>query len=203
MKDSTIQTLKKMEAHGFTVHTFETAAQMRDFVLSSIGPDASVGFGGSMTSKQLGLYDALKERGNAAYFHWMVAPADRPAEIKQANSADFYIMSSNAVTEDGVLLNIDGNGNRVSALAYGPKTVFILLGENKFVGNKHDAYDRVKNIACPLNARRLGLDTPCAKLGHCTDCRSPQRMCQHTLWTESVSAGRTFHVCVVPEELGY
>jgi len=203
MRNQTVQTLKKMENRGFAVHAFETADEMRNFVLSSISDGQSVGFGGSMTSKQLGLYEALSGRGNPVYFHWMVPPEERPATIKNAHAADIYIMSSNAVTEDGVLINIDGNGNRIAAMLNGPKTVFILLGENKFSGDKHEALARVKATACPPNARRLGLDTPCAKLNRCTDCSSPQRMCNFTVYTERVPAGRTFHVCVVPEELGF
>jgi len=202
MKNTTVETLKKMEARGFTVHTFATKDEMRDFVLDAIG-SGSVGFGGSVTSEQLGLYDTLAARGNDVFFHWKVSPADRPAVTAKAHAADNYIMSSNAVSDDGCLLNIDGNGNRLAAMISGPKTVFILLGENKFAGSRDEALARVKSTACPLNARRLNLNTPCAKLDRCTDCSSPQRMCHFTVWTEGVPAGRAFHICVVPEELGY
>jgi hypothetical protein len=112
-------------------------------------------------------------------------------------------MSSNAVSADGALLNIDGTGNRVGSLVNGPNTVFILLGTNKLTGSRSAAMTRVKTVACPANARRLGLDTPCARTGACADCRSPQRMCNYIVWTEAPRRGATIHVCVAACQLGF
>lgn len=193
-----------MSARGFITHAFGSAAEMREFVLSEIKADQSVGFGGSMTVySDLDLYNALKDRGNAVYYH-SVAPAEERHEvIKKAHNADIYLMSCNAVTGDGEMLNIDGRGNRVAAMINGPRTVFFLAGENKFVADRDAAVERVKTVACPKNARRLCLPTPCARLGRCTDCAMKERMCNFTVWTDHVPANRTFHICVAPETLGY
>ena len=198
-----LDTLRKMESRGFQTHAFDTASTMREFVLGSIPASASVGFGGSMTTEQLGLYEALRERGNAVHFHWKEPRENRAAVFAAARGADIYIMSSNAVSADGALLNIDGNGNRVGCLVDGPKTVFILLGANKFVKTREDAMARVKTVACPANARRLGLQTPCALTGRCADCRSPQRMCNYIVWTEAPRRGATVHVCAAACNLGF
>lgn len=203
MDKEVLETLRVMETRGFKTHAFETASEMRAFILNSIEPQASVGFGGSVTSEELGLYDALAKRGNPVYFHWKVPPENRAAVLERAHHADAYIMSSNAVTSDGVLLNIDGNGNRVGALVCGPKTVFIVLGTNKIVKTREEAMARVKSVACPANARRLGLKTPCALTGKCTDCRSSQRMCNSIVWTEAPRRTATIHICVAACSLGF
>ena len=181
-------TLRALGERGFSTHYFESASAMRDFVLQNVPETASVGFGGSVTTEQLGLYDALKARGNAVHFHWKEPRENRAAVFEAARKADVYIMSSNAVSADGALLNIDGTGNRVGSLVNGPNMVFIL---------------RVKTVACPANARRLGLDTPCARMGACADCRSPQRMCNYIVWTEAPRKGATVHVCVAACQLGF
>ncbi len=198
-----LDTLRAMEARGFKTHLFDTASSMRDFVLETIPVAASIGFGGSVTTEQLGLYDALRNRGNAVHFHWKEPRENRAAVFEAARRADCYIMSSNAVSADGALLNIDGNGNRVGSLVDGPKTVFILLGANKFVKTREDAMTRVRTVACPANARRLGLQTPCALTGRCADCRSPQRMCNYIVWTEAPRSGATVHVCAAACNLGF
>ena len=196
-------TLRALEDRGFCTHYFESASAMRDFVLEMVPASASVGFGGSVTTEELGLYDALKSRGNAVHFHWREPRENRPAVFESARKSDVYIMSSNAVSADGALLNIDGNGNRVGSLVDGPNTVFILLGTNKLTKTRTEAMTRVKTVACPANARRLGLDTPCARTGACADCRSPQRMCNYIVWTEAPRRGATVHVCVAACQLGF
>ena len=196
-------TLRALEERGFNTHYFESASSMRDFVLEMVPSTASVGFGGSVTTEELGLYDALRERGCAVHFHWKEPRENRAAVFEAARKADVYIMSSNAVSADGALLNIDGNGNRVGSLIDGPKTVFILLGVNKLTQSRAEAFKRVKTVACPSNARRLGLDTPCARTGTCTDCRSPQRVGNSIVWTEAPRKGATIHVCVAACEMGF
>ena len=203
MDESILKTLRAMASRGFLTHAFETASTMRDFVLESIPATASIGFGGSVTTEQLGLYEALRERGNQVHFHWKEPRENRAAVFAAARNADVYIMSSNAVSADGALLNIDGNGNRVGCLVDGPKTIFILLGANKFTSSRADAMTRVKTVACPANARRLGLETPCALEGRCADCCSPQRMCNYIVWTEAPRKGATIHVCAAACQLGF
>ncbi len=203
MRQEILETLKKMEKRGYETHAFETAEEMKKFVLEDIGTGKGIGFGGSVTVSGLGIPAALKEQGNETYFHWEAPVEERPAVLKKAHFADAYIMSTNAITEDGVLFNIDGVGNRVSALIGGPKTVYILVGENKFTTDRDAAYKRVKEHACPLNAKRLGLKTPCGVTGKCANCLSPDSQCRHAVWTDLVPKNRRYVICVANEELGY
>lgn len=203
MTDEIRKTLAQLEAHGFKTKTFSTAEEMREFTLREIGT-RSAGFGGSVTCDSLGLYEALASRGNAVWFHWKTATPEARAEaLRNARSADVYLMSSNAISADGALLNIDGNGNRVGAMLDGPPTVFVLVGTNKFAASREDAMRRVKTVACPLNARRLHRQTPCATTGRCGNCRGPESMCHFTLWTEGPRKGQEIWILVADEPLGY
>lgn len=204
MKPQILDALKKMEKLGYHTHVFSNGMEMRDFVLSSIPVDASIGFGGSMTAnRDLDLYELLKSRGNTCYNHGAVPPEEQKATMRKAHCADYYIVSSNAITYDGKILNIDGIGNRVGALCSGPDTVYILVGVNKFAEDDEAAMKRCKEIACPMNGKRLNKATPCAVTGKCADCNSPDRMCRAVLWIERPPRGREFHICVADESLGF
>ena len=117
----------------------------------------------SVTVKQSGITDILRARGNTVYFHWEVDKSEIAKTRKLASQADVYLCSSNAVTADGKLVNIDGTGNRVASMFYGPDRVYIICGRNKLVENEEQAVERIKNKACPPNARRLVLERPAAK----------------------------------------
>ena len=204
MKEEILSALDKMEKRGFKTHLFQTAEEMKAFLLADIPGDKSIGFGGSVTvTMELDLVSAFEKQGNPVYYHASAKPEDRAEVMRKAHTADVYMMSSNAVTYDGRLLNIDGNGNRVAALICGPETVYIVVGQNKFAADDGAAMDRAKNIAAAKNAKRLNKNTPCAKTGKCADCRSPERICNQTVWTEHVPTGRTYHICVALEDLGY
>ena len=208
MKPEVIRALENMKKRGYIVHTFDTPEEMRDFVVWAIQDGESVGFGGSLTVRDLGVFAALKERGIAVYHHWAAegepprTPEEMAEQQKKAHAADNYIMSANAISENGMMLNIGGNGNRIAALANGPKVVYILVGENKFVGTEEDALERCRKKACPENSRRLNRMTPCAGAGYCSDCSSPGRICNNAMWTWHVPQGREYHICVAPGELG-
>lgn len=203
MKELTARALAALEKHGFTVHAFASGGEMRDFVLAAIPAGASVGCGGSVTVRSLGLYDALREKGCAVYDHAAGdTPQARDELMKNAHGADCYLTGTNAVTAGGRLYNVDGNGNRVAAMIYGPRIVYILVGENKFVETDEDAVERVRAEAGPKNAARLHKKTPCAATGRCMDCASPDRICNVAVWLDRVQKGRTIHVCVCPETLG-
>lgn len=189
--------------NGFKARVFKSAGDARAALLELIPTGASVGVGGSVTVQQMGLREALMERGSAVHWHWYAEPANRAEAQRKAHSADFYLLSSNAVTMEGELINIDGNCNRLGTMLYGPGTVIMLAGRNKLVEDPFKAVDRIKNVACPQNARRLKLETPCAKLGHCTDCRSPQRMCSAVVRLQRPAGGRQFYVYLIDEDLGY
>ena len=133
----------------------------------------------------------------------MTTPEEIASLYRKAFTADVYISSSNAITEDGILVNIDGNSNRVSAIAYGPKKVVFIVGMNKVCGDVDHAMKRARNVAAPINVQRFGLKTPCASTGKCMDCKSPDTICcQFMITRYSRHAGR-IHVILVGEPLGF
>lgn len=160
----------------------------------------SVGIGGSLTVEQLGLYEALRQRGNTVYWHWK----DGVEAKSGAATAEFYVCSANAVTRDGIIVLTDGSGNRISALAFGPQNALIIVGRNKIVADVGAAFARIRSAECAgANAKRLGLSTPCADLGKCDDCASPQRICSVTALFERPSGGlKNTYVIVVDGDLG-
>ncbi|MBR5287379.1 MAG: lactate utilization protein [Clostridia bacterium] len=198
------ETAAALRARGFESHVFETAEQAAAFVLGDAAPGALIAVGGSMTVKNLGLADRLREKGHEVLWHWEAAPADRAALLARAMHADLYLASANALTESGMIVQIDGTGNRVGAMAFGPKTVCLIVGRNKLVsGGTADAVRRIKTVACPANARRLGLATPCAQTGKCDQSACTKSMCSVTSTFERAPGGRRFIVLLVNEDLGY
>ncbi len=163
----------------------------------------SVGFGGSKTVSDLGLYDRLLERGNAVYWHWKVPKEEKRLAQRSARDAEVYLCSTNAILEDGRLVNIDGTGNRVASMVYGPPTVIVIAGVNKIAPDYDSAIARIKTCACGPNARRQNFDTPCAVLDECRDCKGPDRMCNVTTILEYPSRiGHDFHIVLVNKDLG-
>jgi hypothetical protein len=194
---------ENLSRHGFSVRLFGTAKDARAAALELMPAGCSVGVGGSMTVQQMGLAPALQQGGRNVHWHWLVPPEQRAQVQQAAHRADFYVLSANAVTEDGELWNIDGSANRLGTMLYGPPQVLILCGRNKIVPNGEAALERIKAVACPQNARRLKLNTPCAVTGRCNDCASPQRMCGALVRLMRPVGGRTFHVWLIDEDLGY
>lgn len=194
---------KNLEKNGFEVAIVENADAVREALLSEIPKEAVVGFGGSMSVLETGIYDALVDRGNKTLWHWKVEPEYRSAVCQEAAFADVYLASSNALLEEGELLNIDGTGNRVSAMFYGPKKVILVIGKNKIAKNYEAALERIQTIASPKNARRLNRKTPCATLNRCTDCDSPDRMCMVTSLIEKKPPTMAYKIFLVNEELGF
>lgn len=188
---------KNLEARDFAVRAFATAAEAADYLDKEID-GVSVGFGGSMTVQEMGLYDKLKTH-NRAVWHW-----DK-AGLEQAAATEVYISSVNGLAETGELINIDGTGNRVASTLFGHKKVYLVVGRNKIAPDYEKALWRARNIASPKNAQRIGVNTPCAAKGdRCYDCKSPQRICRGlvVLW-EKPRAIETMEVILIDEELGY
>ncbi len=193
---------KALSARRFLPEVFDTAAEAKAAALRIIG-SRSVGIGGSATVRDMGLAEALQAKGNAVYWHWLAAKEAKQAARDKALTADVYMCSANALTLDGRLVNIDGTGNRAAGLIYGPHEVVVIVGQNKIVNTLDEAMERIKRDACPQNARRLGLDTPCAKTGQCYDCRTAARMCNVTFILEAPTRPvKAFHVLLVKEDLG-
>ena len=169
--------------------------------LELIPTGASVTMGGAMSAHEIGLVEALK---NGDYnFIDRDAVEDKRAAMLQAYDADFFLTSANAMTEDGVMVNIDGNANRVSAIAQGPKHVLVIVGMNKICVDADAAMKRARNVAAPINAQRFGLSTPCAKTGACMDCKSPDTICCQFLITRYSRHADRIHVILVNDVLGF
>ena len=194
----------KLRERGFDAAVFATGEEASAFILSDIPASAQVAIGGSMTIKEMDLHTKLREQGHEVLWHWEVPHAERHELLHKAMNAPVYLSSANAITTDGVMVQIDGTGNRVAALCYGPSTVYVVIGRNKIVeGGYQQAVRRIKQVACPANARRLNLDTPCAKDGKCNTSACTNSMCNLFLSIEGASGGKKTHVILVNEDLGF
>lgn len=197
---NTIENLKK---NNFEVKYFDTSQEAVQELLKEIKPDEVIGIGGSMTIKQLELDRLLKENGNQVHWHWLEATPEGMDKARQkAAYADVYLTSTNALTQDGKLVNTDGTGNRVAAMVYGPKKTIVVCGVNKITENVDAALERIENNAYK-NARRLKLNTPCSINEKCSECSSPQRMCNVTTIIRKKPMKTEMTVVIINEELGY
>ena len=194
------KTGKNLENRGFRVHRFASGAEAAEFLVQTLH-GTSIGIGGSVTIDTLGVYDRLCE-SNEVFWHWK---NHAPETRERAGKAETYLCSANGVSENGEIVNIDGFGNRVAGTIYGPERVFLVVGRNKIAPDLTGAIDRARNIAAPLNARRLNRHTPCA-VGEprCRDCRSPEKVCGvMTVFFMPPTSIKEFHVILVDESLGY
>ena len=167
-------------------------------------PGCSISWGGSETIKEIGLLDDLRESDYTIFDRsTAVTPEEKKEMFAKAVTSDFYFMSSNAITLDGELINIDGSGNRVACLCYGPEQVIIIAGMNKIVTDVESGIARVRNFAAPPNAIRLNLSTPCGEYGRCANCLQPDCICAHTVVTRYSRVPGRLKVILVGEELGY
>ncbi len=190
---------------GFHVYHAATAEEAGNLALSMVNEGESVGIGGSMTVKELGLAEQLQQRGHPVFWHWLVQPSERPQVLEAARQADVYFASANAVTKDGRLVNIDGTANRVSSMAFGPKKVILVVSEKKLVdGGVSAAVARIKRETCPKNAIRLKLDTPCGHTGRCNpaECGNDS-MCAVTMVMDHPTHGRDVTIILTDAALGY
>lgn len=190
---------KNFAKHGFETFLFSTTKEARDFFVETLDKQ-TIGFGGSVTLQEMGLYEALRDH-NAVTWHNKVSARD---VRRLANQSSIYITSANAVTETGEMVNIDGTGNRVAMTAFGPVCCYFVVGKNKITPTIDAAIQRAKNIAAPKNAQRVGVKTPCALKGdRCYDCNSPDRICRVTVIIDRVPMGMRQVVVFIDEELGY
>ena len=169
--------------------------------LELIPEGSSVTMGGSMSAQEIGLVQALKD-GNYNFID-RNAYEDKRAAMLAAYDADVFLSSVNAMTSDGILVNIDGNANRVSAIAQGPRRVVFIAGMNKVASDLDSAMKRARTVAAPINAQRFGLDTPCNKTGTCFNCKSPDTICCQILITRYSRHKDRIHVILVGEPVGY
>ena len=179
----------------------ETREEALAKALERIPAGSSVTMGGCMSAREIGLVDALK--GGDFRFIDRDAMADKRAAMLAAYDADVFLSSANAMTEDGVLVNVDGNANRVSAIAQGPRRVLLIVGMNKVCPDLDSALKRARNVAAPTNAQRFGLSTPCAKTGACADCKCPDTICCQFLVTRYSHHPGRIQVVLVNDALGF
>lgn len=193
------KTVKNLKRRGFDVSRFETKEEASEYLMSQIH-DTTVGIGGCMTAKQMGLYEKLTAAGNDVAWHW-VTPGDET--LKKELDAKVFISGANAIAETGEILNIDGKGNRLAALAFGKKRVYIVAGVNKLCDDFDSAVFRARNVAATQNVQRFDVKTPCKMDGKCHDCSSPERICNAllVLWGPMMEMERV-EVVLINEELG-
>ena len=195
------KTAENMKARGFTVRCYATASEAAAALAEELR-GRTVGIGGSMTVAQMGLAEMLERQGCTVYAR---SRSMSPAEAEQAGRAEGYISSANGIAETGEIVNLDGTGNRVAATLYGPQKLYLIAGRNKLAPTLQDAVWRARNIAAPLNARRLNKKTPCT-VGEakCHDCRSPERICRGmTIHMAPMKGVGETIVVLIDEELGY
>ena len=199
---------KSLEANNFEVFVVENTAEAKKIVLEEIIPKTgakSVSWGGSMTFITTGLYEALKNDKKMKVldtFDKTISREENWERRRQSLLVDLFITGTNAVTESGMLVNLDMIGNRVGGIAFGPKDVIILVGRNKIVADLEDAMMRIKNFAAPANAIRLGLKTPCVKTSYCEECKSKDRICNNWAITEKSFPKGRIKVVLINEDLG-
>ena len=195
--------VKALEKRWFEAHWFSTADRAVRAVLDLIPAGSRIGAGGSVTIRESGLLEMLNERGDQLVYHQPdMEKEDSMAVRKEAITCPYFLSSSNAITMEGELVNTDGIGNRLAGMIFGPEVVVILAGANKLVEDRAEAFSRIRNVAAPANARRLGLDVPCVARGRCADCRTQLNICRVTsiislkpMWTD-------LKVFLVAEPLG-
>ncbi|MDD3334576.1 MAG: lactate utilization protein [Eubacteriales bacterium] len=197
------QVVEGMRTNGFEVIELHTAKEACDYLCAQIADETTVGVGGSVSVRDTGVLDALAKKNCTVYSHWGAKREDSAVICAKAMNAQVYLCSANAVTRSGKLVLVDGTGNRVGAVCYGPAQVYFIISHSKVVdGGINTAVARIKKMACPLNARRLGLNTPCARTGNCgADCA--ESMCRLTLAVDRVPRNRKMTVLFVEETLGY
>lgn len=196
------KTLENLNRHGFHAKWFATGKEVAEYLHEEL-KQTSIGFGGSVTAQELGLYEILSEN-NEVYWHWR--GNERQQAQVQAAHAKVYILSANALSETGEIVNIDGNGNRLASMFYGHERVVFIIGENKVTEDLPSAIERARNVASPLNAKRLNRNTPCAKSEElkCFDCRSEERICSGmAILFEKMGSIPEMDVILVGETLGY
>jgi hypothetical protein len=200
--DRVVEALKK---NGFEAIYFPRRDEAVQFILDAVIPGMSVGCGGSATIKELGIPDKAREKGAKILDHGQagLTPQEKQEVTRKQLVCDLFLSSTNAVTLDGCLVNVDGNGNRVAALSFGPKKVIVAAGINKICSDVDSAFERIRNCASPMNNKRLRLSNPCAAAGVCLDCNAKSRICRIYSVLKKRPLSADFTVVLIGENLGY
>jgi hypothetical protein len=206
MKEKHAQTcIQNLKKHGFDAVFFQDLDAARSAILKKTASYDSFGFGGSDTTRQLNIIDILKQKNKTIYDHWESGVSgEESLEIRRNQlQCDCFFCSANAISMTGEIVNVDGVGNRTSAMSFGPRKVMIVAGVNKLTPNLDAAINRVREIAGPMRAKSLNMKTPCAETGICNDCNVPQRICRVTTILHRKPVLTEVSVIIVNENLGY
>lgn len=197
-----VNSLKK---HGFDAHFVNTAGEATDLILEMISGYETFGFGGSDTTRSLGVMEELKKKGKTINDHWQQGlSGEEDLEIRRRQVlSDCFLCSANAIAATGEVVNVDGIGNRTNGMTFGPKKVVIAAGMNKVTLDLESALKRVKEVAGPMRAKSLGMETPCAETGVCNDCNAPQRICRITTILHRKPMLTDVSVILIKESLGF
>jgi L-lactate utilization protein LutB len=197
--------VKNLKKHGFDAHFFQTAKEAGTAILEMVSGYESFGFGGSSTTRSLGLVEQLRASGKTVFDHWqkdLSREQDLELRLNQGR-CDCFFCSANAISATGEIINVDGIGNRNNAMTFGTKKVVIAAGVNKIRPDMESALRRIKEIAAPMRAKSLNMQTPCAQTGICTDCNSPQRICRITTILHRKPMLTDISVVLINEVLGF
>jgi L-lactate utilization protein LutB len=200
--------IKNLEKRHFEAYYAKNKNEALQQALEIISKDETISWGGSMTIEEIGLIDYLENNGYKTFNRSKAKTSEEKREIViKGLSADNFLMSANALSEDGEIVNIDGHGNRISALCYGPEKIIMVIGMNKIAKNLDDAISRARNTAAPINAKRVSnyfeVETPCIQTGSCADCKSETSICSQILITRLCWPKKRIKVILVNEDLGY
>ena len=197
-----IEALKK---NGFNAYFVRSKEEALNKVLELVPEGAKIGIGGSTTIRELKIADVLAEKGYKVFRHDIpgLSPEEQFRMRREELLTDVFLASANAITLDGKIVNMDGTGNRVAAMAFGPKKVILVAGVNKVVKDLESAIWRIKNVVAPMNAKRLKRNVPCVENGFCSECDMPDRICNVLLILEKKPSLTEYHIILVGEELGF
>lgn len=199
------KSVKAFKKHGFDAHYVSNVEEARKLILEMVSGYETFGFGGSNTTRSLGLIEALDSMGKTVFDHWqkdLTKEDDLDIRLQQGR-CDCFLCSANAISATGEVINVDGVGNRTNAMTFGPKKVVITAGMNKVTPDLESALGRVKEIAGPMRAKSLNMDTPCAETGVCNDCNSPQRICRVTTILHRRPMLTDISVVLINQSLGF
>lgn len=204
LNDKVLKTIDNLEKRNIKALYIEDKSKVLEKVLELIPENSTVGFGNSQTLKHFQISEALLHRGNVVYDKTKVKSQEEKKILKKkALLADWFVTGTNAISQDGQIVNIDHSGNRVAAMIYGPEHVLIIVGLNKIVGSLELAVNRARSVAAPLNAERAGLNPPCLAIKHCVDCRSSERVCNSLVIIEGQNVKNRITVLIVGDNFGF
>jgi len=200
-----LKTVENLKKHGFDPHYTGSVGQAKTLIMGMIGGFQSFGFGGSDTTRAIGIMEELRAQGKIIYDHWQKG-LEREQDLNirlQQGRCDCFLCSANAISMTGEVVNVDGIGNRTNAMSFGPKKIVIVAGMNKVTHDLDSALRRVREVAGPMRAKSLGMATPCAETGLCSDCNSPQRICRITTILHRRPILSDISVVLVSASLGF